>query len=76
MSVRPMISSKSQRVRHFFVAPLISADHRDAQHLHLRRLNHQHQRLHIAAAGAGAVFVDDDFAARLGQAESGGQQQP
>ena len=27
---------QAKRVRHFFVAPLVAADHRDAQHLNLR----------------------------------------
>ena len=51
---------------HFFVQPLIAAHDGDTQNFHLWRLNHREQSLHIAPAGTGAVFIDDDFAARLG----------
>ena len=62
-------------MRYFFVAPLVSADHGDAQHFHLRRLDQQRQRLHVAAAGAGTIFVDNDFAPRLAPGERACQQQ-
>ncbi len=58
---------QSQRVSHLLIAPLIPADHSDAKNLNLRRLDHQQQSLHVASAGARAVFVDDDLAARLGE---------
>ena len=64
ISVRPDDLEQAQCVRHFFVAPLVPAHDGDAQHVHLRRLNQHQQRLHVAAAGSGAVFVDDDLAAR------------
>lgn len=54
-----------QRVRNFFVTPLISANHRRAQHFYLWRLGQDQQRLHIASAGAGEILVDDDLAALL-----------
>src|SRR5580700_7715821 len=57
---------QAQGVRQFLIAPLVPARYGNAQHFHLRRLNHGQQRLHIAAARPGAVFVDDDFAAWLG----------
>ena len=57
---------QAKRVRDFFVAPLVSANDRDPQYFDLRRLDHDQQRLHVAAAGAGAILVDDDFAAGLG----------
>lgn len=41
-----------QRVSHFFVAPLISAHHRDAQNFDLRRLDHHQQRLHVVCRRA------------------------
>jgi hypothetical protein len=56
---------QAQSVRYLFVAPLISTDHRDSKHLDLRGLDHYEERLQIAAAGAGAILVDDDLAARL-----------
>ncbi len=57
---------EAKRMRYFFVAPLVSANHRDPKHLDLRGLDHHEQGLQIAASGAGAVLVDDDLAARLG----------
>ena len=64
-----------QSVRHFFVAPLIAADYSDPQHFDTLRLNQQRNRLQIAAAGSGAVFVDDDLAPRLAPSQGSGQQQ-
>ena len=66
---------QAERVRHFFVAPLVAAGHGDAQHFHLWRLDQQSQCLHVAAAGAGTIFVDNDFAARLAPSERARQQQ-
>ena len=62
---------QAQGVRYFFIPPRVSADDRDAEDVDLRGLDQKRERLHIAAAGAGAVFVDDDFAAGLGGAEDG-----
>src|ERR1700683_2241799 len=53
---------QAQRMRHFLIAPLISAYHRDAKHLYLRRLNQYQQGLHIAAARPRTILVDYDFA--------------
>ena len=66
---------QAERVRHFFVAPLISTGHRDAQHLDLRGLDQQGQSLHITAARAGAIFVDNYFAPRLAPGERTREQQ-
>src|ERR1700676_1110567 len=57
---------QAESVRHLFVAPLISTDHRDPKHLDLRRLDHYEESLQITATGAGAILVNDDLAARLG----------
>ena len=54
-----------QSVRNLFIAPLISADYRDAQHLDALRLNEQRDRLQVATAGSRAIFVDNHFAPRL-----------
>ena len=48
-----------------FLEPLIAAHHRNAQHLHLRRLDQGEQRLQVAAPGAGTIFVDNNFAPLL-----------
>ncbi len=56
---------KPQGVDNFFVAPLIAGDNGDAKNFNLRRLNERGKRLHVAAAGPGAVLVDDDLAASL-----------
>src|ERR1700730_8847395 len=42
---------QAERMRDFFIAPLVSADHCGSQHLNLWRLNHYQKRLQIAAAG-------------------------
>ena len=55
-----------QSVLHFFVAPLIAAGDGYAENFNLRRLNQQQHRLHVAAARSRAVFVEDNFPARLG----------
>src|SRR4029077_19418186 len=65
---------QAESVRHLFVAPLVSTDHRDPKHLDLRRLDHYEERLQVAATGTGAVFVDDDLAARLGGGKTGREQ--
>ncbi len=60
-----------KRVRHFFLAPLISAHHRDAQDLNLRRLDHHRHRLQVTAARARTILIDNDFAARLSERKGG-----
>src|SRR4029077_2681954 len=65
---------QAESVRHLFVTPLVSTDHRDPKHLDLRRLDHYEERLQVAATGTGAVFVDDDLAARLGGGKTGREQ--
>jgi hypothetical protein len=62
---------QAQGVRYFFISPRVSAHDSDAEYVHLWGLDQKRERLHIAAAGAGAVFVDDDFAAGLRGAEDG-----
>jgi hypothetical protein len=49
----------------FFVAPLVAGDNSDAKDFDFGGLEEDEESLHIAAAGAGAVLVDDDFAAGL-----------
>jgi hypothetical protein len=49
----------------FLVAPLVAGDYCDAEDFDLWRLEEDEKGLHVAAAGAGAVLVDDDFAAGL-----------
>jgi hypothetical protein len=56
---------QAQRVRHFLVAPLVSADYRDSQDFDLRGLNQQSDGLHVAATGPRPVLIDDDFAPLL-----------
>ena len=56
---------QAQGVRDFFVPPLVPGHHGYSQHFHLRRLDHQQDSLHIAAARAGTILVDDYFAAGL-----------
>ena len=51
-----------QRVLHFFVAPGISCDDGNAQHLRLGRLQQHHHGHLIRAAGTGAVLIDQDHA--------------
>ncbi len=58
-------------MRYFFVAPLVPTDNRDPEHFDLRRLDHQQHGLQVAAAGAGAILIDDDFATRLRGGETG-----
>ena len=50
-----------QRVRDFLVAPGVAGDDRDAEDFRVRRIDQREQRLHVAAAGAGAILVEDDF---------------
>ena len=66
---------QAQGVRDFFIPPRVSAYDRNAEYVHLWGLDQKRERLHIAAAGAGAVFVDDDFTAGLGGAKDGGRQE-
>src|SRR6202158_1359428 len=66
---------QAKRVRHLFVAPLVSTDYRDPKHLDLRRLDNDEESLQVAASGAGAVLVDDDLAARLRRGETGCEQE-
>ena len=66
-----MISSRRRVCATSSSRHCVSADDRDAEDFNLWGLDQKRKRLHVAAAGAGAVFVDDDFAARLGGAEDG-----
>jgi len=50
----------------FLVAPLVAGDDGDAEDLDFGRLEEDEKGLHVAAAGPGAVLVDDDFVAGLG----------
>ena len=62
---------QAQCVRHFFVAPLISANHSDAQDLDLRRLDHHRHGLQVAAAGTGTILIDNHFVAGLSERKGG-----
>ncbi len=64
-----------QSVRDFFVAPLVAGNDGDAQDFYLRGLDQGQQGLQIAAAGAGTILIDDDFAAGLGEGCGGGNQE-
>jgi len=55
----------------FLVAPLVAGDYGDAEDFDFGGLEEDEEGLHIAAAGTGAVLVDDDLAARLGGGEGG-----
>jgi len=55
----------------FFVAPLVAGDDGDTEDFDLGGLEEDEEGLHVAAAGAGAVLVDDDLAAGLGGGEGG-----
>src|SRR5258708_6760285 len=57
---------QAKRMRHFFVAPLVSTDHRDPQYFDLWGLDHDEESLQVATPGPGAILIDDDLAARLG----------
>src|SRR6266851_3237207 len=52
---------EAKSMRHFFVAPLVSADYRDPKYLNLRGLDHHEEGLQVAASGTRAILVDDDF---------------
>ncbi len=65
MSVRPMISSKRKRVLHFLVAPGVAGEDSDAKNIRLRRIDKRKNGLHVRAAGARGILIDDDFALRL-----------
>jgi hypothetical protein len=55
----------------FLVAPLVAGDYGDAEDFDLWRLEEDEKGLHVAAAGAGAVLVDDDLAAGFGGGKGG-----
>src|SRR6266550_5442998 len=56
---------QAKRMRDFFIAPRVPTHHCDPQYFDLRRLDHHEKRLQIAAAGSGAVLVDNHFASWL-----------
>src|SRR5258708_3428993 len=65
-NIRPADNLKQpERVRHLFIAPLVSAHNGDPEHLDLRRLNHHENRLQVAAAWPRTVFIDNHFAPLL-----------
>src|SRR5260370_2718338 len=49
---------EAKRMRYFFVAPIVSANHRDSKHLHLRGLDHHEPRLQHATYADGPILVD------------------
>ena len=64
---------QAQSVQDFFVAPGIARDDGDAEDFGVRRLHDGEDGLHVRAAGAGAILVDDDFAFFLGCERRGGE---
>ena len=62
---------QAQGVRYFFIAPRSPLTTVMPSTSTCGDWISSSERLHVAAAGAGAVFVDDDFAAGLRGAEGG-----
>jgi hypothetical protein len=60
---------ETQGVCEFLVAPLVPTGHGDAKNFDLGRLQQQQKRLQVAAAGPGAILIDDHLAARLRETE-------
>jgi len=56
---------EAQGVLDFFVAPGIAGKDGDAENVSVRRIDERKDGLHVGAAGAGGVLVDDDFALGL-----------
>src|SRR5271165_6384400 len=56
---------QAEGVGHLLIAPGVAADHCNTEDFCLWGLNEKQKGLHVAAAGAGAVLVDNDFAAGL-----------
>src|SRR5271165_2247421 len=56
---------QAKGVGHLLIAPGVTADYGDAEDFCLWGLNEEQEGLHVAAARAGAVLVDNDFAAGL-----------
>jgi len=56
----------------FFVAPRVTGNNGDPQHIGTGRLDQGEDGLRVGAAGSGAIFVDDQFALFLrGQGRRG-----
>src|SRR5579864_3311641 len=55
----------AERVRYFFVTPLIARYDGDAQHFRLRGLNQRQNRLLVRRSGPARVLVDDYFSLPL-----------
>ena len=52
----------AQRVRHFFIAPLVAADDGDTQRLNLRRLQHHQHGLLVGRRRAARILIENHFA--------------
>ncbi len=52
----------AEGVLHFFIAPCVAGDHGDAEHVDVGRLQEDHHRHLVRAAGAGAVLIDENEA--------------
>jgi hypothetical protein len=50
---------------------LVAGDYGDAEDFDLGGLEEDEEGLHVAASGAGAVLIDDDFAAGFRGGEGG-----
>src|SRR5208337_2237667 len=64
MSVRPMISIR-RKVWSTSSSRQASGEHGDSQHIGLGRIDQGEDCLHVRAARAGGVLIDDDLAASL-----------
>ncbi len=57
----PYDFEQPQRVLHFFVAPRIAGHHSDTEHVRLRGIHDRKYCLHVRAARAGAILIDNHF---------------
>ena len=70
ISVRPMISIRRNVCCTSSASQASPRHHGDAQHVNVRGLHDREHRLHVRAAGAGAILIDDDFAFIVGSTTS------
>ena len=64
---------QAESVKDFFIAPGVTGEDGDAEDFGVWRVDEGEDGLHVGAAGACGVLVDDDFAFGL-RGESGGQE--
>jgi len=63
---------EAQSVQDFFVAPGVTGGDGDAEDIGVGRLHEGEDGLRVGTAGAGAIFIDDNFAFFLGREGRGG----